>query len=493
MTFYPAEPINAIERHSVCLIRVLGLVAVFAGSAVVKADVTAVSGSAYGYFSLVSLFGGPPSPRGPAPTVTLAADASNSPTTASSASGLAQYGPAIIFSSDQLDVSTQGTLGPSGSVTSSANIKNVNKSGNEVFTATNVAGTCSASASSGVTGSTTITNGTLQTSDGNPDVEGDETIVTIPTNPAPNTTYNGTINSVGDSFRYVFNEQKLNPDGSLTVNAAHLYLLGPTAVGDLFIGQSVCGVTATATRADFNRDAFTDYLLFNPSNQKTAVWFLQGKEFLAGRYGPTLPAGWAVVSVADVNRDGQQDYIVFNASTRRTAVWFLHYTNLVDSAFGPTLPANWELVSAIDFNGDAKPDFVLFNPTTRQTAIWSMNGAVFMSSVYGPTVPSGWTLIDALEFNANNRPDFVLFNRGTRRTAIWYLDSNTFIDSAYGPTLPSGWTLQGAADFNSDAKPDFVLSEPATRRTAIWYLNGPAFITGAYGPTLASGYQLAFP
>lgn len=49
---------------------------------------------------------------------------------------------------------------------------------------------------------------------------------------------------MGDSFRYVLDEQIVNPDGSLTVNAAHQYFLGPTAVGELIIGHSVCDVTA---------------------------------------------------------------------------------------------------------------------------------------------------------------------------------------------------------------------------------------------------------
>jgi len=70
-------------------------------------------------------------------------------------------------------------------------------------------------------------------------------VSTLPTNPAPNTTYNGVVNSKGDSFRYVFNERITNPDGSLTVNAAHQYLLGPTALGDAIIGQAQCGATPT--------------------------------------------------------------------------------------------------------------------------------------------------------------------------------------------------------------------------------------------------------
>jgi hypothetical protein len=70
-------------------------------------------------------------------------------------------------------------------------------------------------------------------------------VVQVPVNPAPNTRYTGTVANVNDNFDYIFNEQIVNPDGSITVNAAHQLLLGPTAVGELIVGQSVCGVTAS--------------------------------------------------------------------------------------------------------------------------------------------------------------------------------------------------------------------------------------------------------
>lgn len=238
--FSPIDRSKWIARAPASLIRIFILIASLAGSTGVKADASAVSGSAYGYFSRVNLFGSPTADRGPTPTVTLPAGGSATPITATAPSGSAQHGPALLFTSDRLDVSTQGTPGASWSVTSSVNIQNVGKSGQEVFIASNVASTCSVSGSV-VSRSTMITNGTLQTSDGNPDVEGDETIVAIPAKPAPNTIYEGEINSVGDRFRYVFNEQIGNPDGSLTVNAGHQYLLGPTAVGDVIIGQSRVG------------------------------------------------------------------------------------------------------------------------------------------------------------------------------------------------------------------------------------------------------------
>ena len=249
-------------------------------------------------------------------------------------------------------------------------------------------------------------------------------------------------------------------------------------------------------RGDFNGDGFTDFLLFYSSNRTTAIWNLQGNVFLAGHYGPTLPAGWAVVGLSDIDLDGGQDYVLFNSSTRRTAIWFLQNATLVAAAFGPTLPSDWTLIAAADFDRDAQPDYLLFNPRTRRTAVWFLKGTMFTSSAYGPTLPSDWILADTVEFNSASRvnsPDYLLFNPTTQQTAIWYLNSMALSSSAYGPTLPSGWALAGAAEFNSNAKPDLVLFQASTRKTAIWYLNGASFVSGVYGPTLPSGFTLAAP
>ncbi len=239
----------------------------------VAAAVTAVKGGAEGYRLQVSLFGGPVNTRGvgqqtcsaantppgcvPAdqaaeassPSVVLPSDGGR--LNASKPEGAAaRSGPATFFSSGQLDVATSGETGPGGSVTSSTRILNINREGSEVFTAVAAASTCSAS-ETGLSASTTITGGTLMTDSGD-DALGtahDPVVVTIPTNPEPNTTYTGHIhvNGTTDSWRYVFNEQVVNLDGSITVYAAHQYLLGPTAVGDLYIGKADCGVTGDGT------------------------------------------------------------------------------------------------------------------------------------------------------------------------------------------------------------------------------------------------------
>ncbi|HEX8769893.1 MAG TPA: hypothetical protein VF711_03905, partial [Acidimicrobiales bacterium] len=166
-------------------------------AAAAAVEVTAVNGSAYGYYANITLFGGHQTPTGPTPTVSLAQNASNSPQTATASTGIVQYTPATFFTSDRIDVSTQGSLGTSGSVTSSSTVTDVNRAttqsastGSEILTAGSVSSTCTADAS-GVSRSATFagpgdaahTSATLRTSEGDPNVDGDETYYDIPTNP----------------------------------------------------------------------------------------------------------------------------------------------------------------------------------------------------------------------------------------------------------------------------------------------------------------------
>ena len=172
------------------------------------------------------------------PLVTLPPTGSAAAITDSLPSGISQYGPAVLFKSGAINVSTQGTL---GRVTSSASIAGV-ADGPGPFLYQSVGSTCTAS-DEGVTGSTSLNGAVLETKY---DVNTQEPIasVALAASPAVNTELFGTIDHVGDRFRVVLNEQIKNADGSLTVNAAHMYLLGPIAVGEMIIGQSVCGMSA---------------------------------------------------------------------------------------------------------------------------------------------------------------------------------------------------------------------------------------------------------
>lgn len=223
--------------------------------------VTAVNGSAYGYRAFnIALLGNPQPDTGPTPTVTLASDASNSPQSASAANGHVTYGPATLFTSDSIAVQATGSLGSTGAVTSTSSVNNINKSttqptitGSEQLTADNISSSCSASASASASGSTTATNATVETESGSADPN-PPTVVSIPTNPSVNYTVNGQIDLSAtdtETFTFVFNEQTTDASGNLTVNAVDEYLHGPTAKGNVIIGQSVCGAT-TAPNTDFS-------------------------------------------------------------------------------------------------------------------------------------------------------------------------------------------------------------------------------------------------
>jgi hypothetical protein len=227
------------------------------GAATSAATPSTARGGACGYYTDVALFGGPATVRGcgqtvpPAsersasPSVTLPSGGSATAVVATASSGaLAQYGPAVIFGgrppadpkallppSGELRVSTKGKR----SVTSSASVKNV---GPGPFNATSVRSTCTAAAS-GTTGSTTITRGVLATAT---DADGNTTASsTIPTHPPVNLALTGTTSN-GDNFKAVFNEQTVGADGTISVVAVHLYLLGPTAIGDVVIAESHAGI-----------------------------------------------------------------------------------------------------------------------------------------------------------------------------------------------------------------------------------------------------------
>ncbi len=252
------KPRNGLRRRSIAFAAVSAAVLTVSGlpvgldaSAAQATAVTSVTGGATGYFSSVGLSGGPATDRGPAgtPGCDDTTTSSCSPSVSLPAAGgsdqaddldgaSAQHGPTIAFATTFMTTGTQGRTGDDGQVHAWASASAI---GSGPLTATGASSTCSADAS-GVTASTAIAGGRLVTSTDPTTGEPSVTRRIGPT-PAPNTVLTGTLDHLGDSFKVVFNEQILNPDDSITVNAYHQYLLGPGAVGDLIVGQSTCGVT----------------------------------------------------------------------------------------------------------------------------------------------------------------------------------------------------------------------------------------------------------
>lgn len=283
------------------LIGVVALAVLFSGlwhPRPALAEVTEVTGSAYGFFASVSLFGGEPVDTGPTPVVTLPPGGSADPIVETDADGgVAQYGPAVIVQTTGMTVSTEGTTGPEGSVTSSSSLDFADDQEEQVdpFNADDLLSTCTAS-ESGVDGSVTLNNASLVTST-DPEGEPAETI-DLPVDPAPNTTFGGTIDHVGDTFRIVFNEQILEGD-TLTVNAVHFYLgqnaegeeVGGVAKGSAILGQSVCGVSASGS----GEPGATPSTSPIENGESTTI---------GGEEGTTTAPGQAVAEIDEADSDG---------------------------------------------------------------------------------------------------------------------------------------------------------------------------------------------
>ncbi len=198
------------------------------------------------------------------PRVVLPSSGSATPITQTDADGAkGAYGPGVIFGGRQLGtpsgpitVSTQGTTGPTGSATSSVDIVLDNQTlfpGSEggapggigpTVDADEAHSTCTAS-ETGLTGSTTFVNGEITDGQGG-------VLASVPDDPAPNTQARADITGLEDSFTVIFNEQLFNTDGDpatddITVNAMHVILEGPIAVGHMIIGQVHCGVNDGTT------------------------------------------------------------------------------------------------------------------------------------------------------------------------------------------------------------------------------------------------------
>jgi hypothetical protein len=210
--------------------------------------------------------------------------------------------------------------------------------------------------------------------------------------------------------------------------------------------------------------------------------------------GPTIPNSLALTGASDFNVDTHPDYALFAPNTFETTIWYLPGPTPIPpigTASGPTLPAGWELITTADFNGDNHPDFVIFKRSTRQTAVVFLNNNVVIGAALLPTLPAGWNLRAVADFNSDGHVDIALFNSNTRQTVIGYLSGTTLIGAALGPVLAMNWQLVAAADFNGDGHPDYLLYRPDTRQTAIFYLNNNVLVTAVlFQQPLPAGWTL---
>lgn len=217
------------RRGGVTCAVALAIMAMLVIAAPAQADVTSVSGGAFGEYVNATPAGLANVTSGPLPTVTLPSTGGG-PFTNSALSACVPSPSCSILKTGVLSVSTQGAISPSSSpgATSSASVANVDAlAGTPAeLTASAVSSQCSVTPNS-ASGSTTIVGGSFGGH-------------SLDVNPPPNTTI------TVDGQRLVLNEQTTTGgpgDFSMTVNAVHLYLGPPlfSSGSEIIISQSRCG------------------------------------------------------------------------------------------------------------------------------------------------------------------------------------------------------------------------------------------------------------
>jgi hypothetical protein len=525
MTVRPTVFVHGIKRFSpvATVFMVASCLVGLAGQAPAAA-VTAVSvtGSACGYYSNVGLFGGPQAKLGCAPqsgtasapatastlspSVALPPSGSSTPITATDADGAAaKYGPSTIVGGEWPDnvaaapptgpisVSTQGTpagVNAGGAVTSSADIS-LYPTPIPVGCATGFSPPCTApggfgpfpvqgdslhvecsATQNGVSGSVTFVNATLATStdtDGGPrDSE------KVPDNPPVNYTRSGVITNVGDVFTVVYNEQIVNADGSLTVNAAHMYLFGPTAVGDVVKGQATCGTTPSAvTPADriaptcgirvVEPNSPEDPTPKVPRTELVGVFDAGGLQSITniqatnGTVQLGIPSSSFPYLKFTAGQTGPLAITATRTDESKPMTWSFDATDVAGNVTHCAPP----LHPAADFDGNGTTDISVFRPSTGQW--FNHNGTSTFFGINGDIpVPC--------DYDGNGATDIAIFRPSV---GGWYNQSGTTVFFGLNGDIPV------PGDYNGDGKCDIAVFRPSVGG---WYIQGqPTVFYGLNG------------
>ncbi len=165
-----------------------------------------------------------------------------------------------------------------------------------------------------------------------------------------------------------------------------------------------------AATADFDHDSKPDLLWRNAVTQKLSIWLLNGTSF-AGTLTPSpdqaIDANWEVVGALDYNGDANTDLLWYNPSSGKIVFWFLDYGAVRYSGqFANPSNAgdnNWKVLAAGDYGVGSgglvgTKDLAWRNATSGRFVVWHMDNAgnrttgTFTNPVEPDTTPTQWTI-----------------------------------------------------------------------------------------------------
>jgi hypothetical protein len=236
--------------------------------------------------------------------------------------------------------------------------------------------------------------------------------------------------------------------------------------------------------ADFNGDGRADILTRNYSTGANTIYLTNsvdtsGAGFSIANIKATPNTDWWVAGVGDWNADGKSDILWRNYSSGLTAVWFMDGTNFVSSAAlsTPQVALTWVNQGVGDFNGDGRKNDIIFRNFSNGTnVIWTFNGLTRTGSFAIPTTADlNWQALGAADFNNDGQDDIVWRNYSNGQNAVWFFNGvNRIGSSAINPTpaVNTQYEIDGVGDFDVDGKPDLLWRDYASGNDVLWLLNG---------------------
>ena len=185
---------------------------------------------------------------------------------------------------------------------------------------------------------------------------------------------------------------------------------------------------------NFNSDNITDILAYNPGLGEDALWYGTG-----ATSGPYFDKHWGFnedgvydqMITGNFNSDAITDILAYNPGVGEDALWYG-----TGATSGPYFDKQWafnedgvyEFMITGYFNSDAITDIVAFNPGVGEDALWYGTGATS-----GPYFDKQWAFNDdgvydemiAGDYNNDDITDILGFNQGTAADSIWYGTGNT--------------------------------------------------------------------
>jgi Domain of unknown function (DUF4347)/FG-GAP-like repeat len=131
---------------------------------------------------------------------------------------------------------------------------------------------------------------------------------------------------------------------------------------------------------DFNGDGKADILWRNISDDRLALWQMNGSTTIStGLLAPysAVDSTWKIYGSGDFDGDGKADILWRNVNGS-VSLWRMNGANVLSTNFlTPYSSANnnWQIASTDDFNGDGKTDILWRNTDDGRLSLWQMNGS----------------------------------------------------------------------------------------------------------------------